>query len=130
MQDCIFCKLASGEVPCMKVYEDEHTFSMMDIAGDVDGHILVIPKKHCVSILDYDYDILEHMARTVKKVSKHLVDACGYDGVDLMSPNGEAAGQTIPHFHIHIIPRGQNDGLGGSGAQNEILAMHQKLKME
>lgn len=137
MKDCIFCKLSSGEVPSMKVYEDEFTFSMMDIAGDVDGHILVIPKRHCVSILDCDYNTLGHIAHTVKKVSNHLVDNCMYQGVDLMSANGEAAGQTMPHFHIHIIPRQLNDGLGGSGqwprfpgARQEILIMHQKLKME
>lgn len=99
--------------------------------------ILVIPKKHCTSILDCDYDLLGHIAHMVKKVSNHLVDNCMYDGVDLMSANGETAGQTLPHFHIHIIPRRMQDGLGGSGewpsfpgAQHEITAMYQKLRME
>ena len=137
MKDCIFCKIACGEAPSLKVYEDEFTFSTMDIAEDVDGHILVIPKAHCVSILDCDYELLGHVAETVKRVSDHLVEKCGYEGVDLLSANGEAAGQTVPHFHIHIIPRRKNDGLGGSGewpsfpgATQDLRTIHQKLKLE
>lgn len=135
--DCIFCKLAQGEAPCLKIYEDEFTFSMMDIAKDVDGHILVIPKKHCVSILDCDQETLIHVSKTVKIVSNHLVNNCGYEGVDLLSANGEAAGQSLPHFHIHIIPRRTGDGLGGRGewpcfpgAKQDIHSMHRLLKLK
>lgn len=120
----------------MKVFEDEYTMAFMDIAKDVDGHILVIPKKHYKNILDCDYDTLNHIMNTVKKVSNHLVENCGYDGVDLLNANDESAGQTVPHFHIHIIPRKKNDGLGESGewpkflgAKHEIEDMHKKLVM-
>lgn len=137
MEDCVFCKIVSGELSSMKVYEDEWTMAFMDLAKDVDGHILVIPKKHYKCILDCGYDTLNHIMITVKKLSNHLVDNCGYDGVDLMSANDESAGQTIPHFHIHIIPRRHNDGLGGSGewpqfpgAECEIEDMHKKLIMK
>lgn len=136
MKDCVFCKIVRGELPPMKVYEDEFTLAFMDNAGDVDGHMLVIPKKHCVSVLDSDYETARHVMDTVKRVCDHLVTNCGYDGADLMSANGEAAGQTMPHWHIHIIPRKKDDGLGGSGewpsfpgAKFAIADMHQKLKM-
>ena len=136
MSNCDFCKIASGEIPGLRVYEDEHTLAFMDIAGDVDGHMLVIPKAHYVSILDCDPDTLSHVICTVKKVSNHLVDNCGYEGVDLMCANGESAGQTMPHLHIHIIPRRTNDGLGSKGewpsfpgAKRDIREVYQQFKM-
>lgn len=136
MEECVFCKIISGELPSMKVFEDEYTMAFMDIAKDADGHILVIPKKHCKNILDCDYDTLNHVMNTVKKVSNHLVENCGYDGVDLLNANDESAGQTVPHFHIHIIPRKKHDGLGEAGewpkflgAKHEIEDMHKKLVM-
>ena len=136
MSDCIFCKIACGEITGLRVYEDEHTLAFMDIAGDVDGHMLVIPKKHCVNILDCDHDTLSHVMHTVKMVCNHLVDNCGYEGVDLMCANGESAGQTMPHLHVHIIPRKMNDGLGGKGewpsfpgAKRDIREVYEQLKM-
>ena len=109
MKDCIFCKLISGEFSPMKVYEDEHTLAFMDTAKDVDGHILAVPKKHCRNILDCDEETLSSFMRTVKKVSEHLVNDCGYEGVNLLNASGESAGQSVPHFHIHIIPRKTGD---------------------
>ena len=136
MSDCVFCKIASGEITGLRVYEDEHTLAFMDIAGDVDGHMLVIPKKHYISILDCDPDTLAHVIRMVKRVSNHLVDNCGYEGVDLMCANGEAAGQTLPHLHIHLIPRKADDGLGGMGewpsfpgAKQDIREVYEQVKM-
>ena len=136
MENCVFCKIVNGTLPTMKVYEDDYTLAFMDLAKDVDGHILVIPKKHCKNILDCDYDTLSATIHTVKLVSNHLVENCGYDGVDIMSANDESAGQTMPHFHIHIIPRYYNDGLGEKGewphftdAKHEIEFIHQKIRM-
>ena len=136
MNECIFCKIANGEQPCMKVYEDERTISFMDIAMDVDGHILVIPKKHYKNILDCDRDTLNAVIGTVKTVSDHLVEHCGYDGVDIMSANDESAGQSLPHFHIHIIPRCYDDGLGGvgewphfTGAKQDIQSIYNKVRI-
>lgn len=136
MDSCIFCRIASGAQPCLKIYEDEFTISFMDLAGDVDGHMLVIPKKHCANILDCDFDTVKAVFSTVKKVSNHLVDHCGYDGVDIMSANDESAGQSLLHFHVHIIPRRHNDGLGAKGewprfpgAKHDLMNMYQKLRM-
>lgn len=83
----------------------------MDIAGDVDGHILVIPKTHKKNILDCDEETLINLMKAVKKVSNHLVDNCGYSGVNLLNASDESAGQSVPHFHIHIIPRKINDNI-------------------
>ena len=127
MKDCIFCKIANGESPSMKVYEDEHTLAFMDIAGDVDGHLVVIPKKHCKNLLDCDPETAGYVTDTVKKVCRHLVDDCGYEGVDLLCANGEAAGQSVGHFHVHLIPRRSDDGLGADGAWPSFPGAKRKI---
>lgn len=109
--DCVFCKIVSGELPCMKVYEDAHTLVFMDIANDVDGHMVAIPKKHVKSLLDCDPDTLHHLMDTVAKVARHCVEHAGYEGVNLLNASGEAAQQSVPHFHIHLIPRKAGDGV-------------------
>ncbi len=133
MEDCIFCKIVNGAVPSMKVYEDEFTLAFMDIAADVDGHICVIPKKHFESILDCDNETLTYLMDAVKNVSEHLTHNCGYEGVNLLNASGKAADQSVPHFHIHIIPRKTNDGLDTwpklPGAKEEIKAVFERIKM-
>ena len=124
MSECIFCKIAAGTVPSRKVFEDEDTLAFMDIAGDVDGHLVVIPKTHVKNILDCDGETLTRLMKTVKRVSNHLVDRCGYDGVNLLNASDESAGQSVPHFHIHINPRKANDWVDAwpkfTGAKREI----------
>ena len=133
MDNCVFCRIANREFGLV-IYEDETTISFMDISMDVDGHILVIPKKHVQSLLDCDEATALDVMRTVKKVSDHLVQNCGYDGVDVMSANGAAAGQSLDHFHVHIIPRKHDDGLGGRGewpsfpgAKEDIMEVYKRL---
>jgi len=133
MNNCIFCKIVNGDLPSMKVYEDEFTLAFMDIAADVDGHICVIPKKHFESILDCDNETLSYLMDAVKNVSLHLTENCGYEGVNLLNASGKAADQSVPHFHIHIIPRKTNDGLDTwpklPGAKEEIKAVFERIKM-
>ena len=133
MNDCIFCKIASGEITCMKVYEDDQTLAFMDTAKDVDGHILVIPKIHFKNVLDCDEKTLCAVIKTVKAVSKHLTEHCGYEGVNLLNASDESAGQSVPHLHIHIIPRKRNDGIdawpGFEGAKQDIHIVFEKVKM-
>ena len=130
---CVFCKIIAGEIPGMKVYEDEHTIVIMDIAGDMDGHMLAIPKKHVNNILDCDVETLHHLMDTVKKVSNHCVENCGYDGVNLLNASDESAGQSVPHFHIHIMPRKRGDGIDTwpnlPGATREITQVFEEIKM-
>ena len=134
MSDCIFCKIASGEIQSMRVYEDAETLAFMDLAKDVDGHVLVIPKKHCKNILDCDAETLSAVMNTVKKVSLHLTEKCGYDGVNLLNASDESAGQSMPHFHIHIIPRRKNDGIDAwpsfAGAKEEIADVFERIRMQ
>ena len=131
MKDCIFCKIVDGSVPCMKVYEDESTLSFMDVAKDVDGHILVVPKEHRKNILDCDEETLCDLMRTVKKISNHLVNNCGYNGVNILNASDESAGQSVPHFHIHLIPRRMNDGIDAwphfHGAEQAIEDVFKKI---
>lgn len=132
--NCVFCKIVKGELPSFKVYEDESTMVFMDIAKDVDGHMVAIPKKHVKNILDCDEETLQQLMLAVKKVSCHCVEECGYDGVNLLNASDESAGQSVPHFHIHIIPRKKDDGLDTwpkfDGAKCEIEEIHSNIKMK
>ena len=134
MADCIFCRIASGEIPSRKLFEDEWTMAFMDIAKDVDGHILVIPKKHVKNILDCDEETLARVMATVKKISNHLTANCGYDGVNLLNASDESAGQSVPHFHIHIIPRKTGDGIDGwphfGGAKQDMDEVFGRIRID
>ena len=131
--NCLFCKIAAGEIPCYKIYENEFAVAFLDPAKDTDGHMLVIPKKHCESILDCDEITLTELMKAVKDISNHLVDNCGYDGVNLLSACGKAAQQSINHFHIHIIPRNENDHIDAwiklNGGNTPLKEMQNKLKV-
>ena len=133
MNDCVFCRIASGGIQGLRVYEDAETLAFMDIAKDVDGHILVIPKKHCNNIMDCGRDTLNAVMQTVKTVSMHLTEKCGYDGVNLLNACGESAGQSVPHFHIHIIPRKRNDQIDAwprfGGAKQELMSVFGRVRM-
>ena len=132
MDNCIFCKIIKGDIPSYKLYEDEFTYVFMDIANDIDGHILVIPKKHVTNVLDCDNETLHHVADTVKLVSNLLVEKCGYDGVNVLNASGECAGQTVFHLHFHIIPKKNNDGINAwpklPGGVNGVEANYKLLK--
>lgn len=132
--DCIFCKIVNGDIPSFKVYEDDQTLVFMDIAKDVDGHMVAIPKKHVKSILDCDTEILGNLMMTVKKVANHCVEDCGYEGVNLLNASDESAGQSVPHLHIHIIPRKSGDNIDAwpkfTGANQEIEELFHKLKIQ
>ena len=134
MDNCIFCKIVSGSLPCMKVFEDKHTLAFMDVANDVDGHILVIPKKHTASILDCDEMTLSRLMSAVRRVALHLTENCGYGGVNLLNASGESAGQSVPHFHIHLIPRRSNDNIDAwpafKGASRDAGELYRELSME
>lgn len=134
MNDCLFCKITRGELPSYKIYEDQSIYAFLDIAKDVDGHILVVPKNHVKNILDCDQDTLTNLMAAVKSISNHLVGHCGYQGVNLLNASDESAGQSVPHFHIHIIPRKTGDGIDAwpkfSGAAMELDVVYQQLGME
>ncbi len=112
MDDCIFCKLANGIFPTNTLYEDEDFRVILDIEPATKGHALILPKKHFANI----YELPEEYAGKVYKVAKNMAgkmqDALGFDGFNVLQNNGEAAGQTVFHFHMHLIPRYNNDNAG------------------
>ena len=109
MEDCLFCKIINGDIPSYKIYENKHVYSFLDISNDGNGHILVVPKKHFKSILDCSEEDACQIIKAVKFISDHLVENCGFDGVNIINNSGESAGQTVHHLHFHILPRKNND---------------------
>ena len=111
MEDCIFCKIIRGEIPSYKIYEDDYVYSFLDISNDGNGHILVIPKQHCVNIMDCDEKYLAKIMSAIKKIGNHLVSNCGFSGINVMNCSGADASQSVFHLHFHIWPRKKDDGL-------------------
>ena len=105
----IFARILRGELPCVKVYEDEHTLAFMDIMPSVEGHTLVIPKAPAKEIFDLSPDGAAALMRATQKIAKAVKRGLNCPGVMLVQLNGAAAGQSIPHVHFHILPR--EDGL-------------------
>ena len=123
----IFAKILRGEIPCHKIYEDEHTFAFMDVMPQVDGHCLVIPKAPSRGLLDADPATLTHLMTIVQKVARAAMKAFDADGIQIRQYNEEAGGQTVFHLHVHILP--MNTGLpvkphSGKMADNTLLAKH------
>ncbi len=108
--NCPFCGIANHSLPGRIIYEDPFSCVFLDIAGDVDGHMLAVPKKHCSNVLDCDAQSLHHLMDAVQIVSRHCMEL-GYEGVNLLNASNPCAGQSVPHFHIHIIPRKPKDGI-------------------
>ncbi|MFA5121866.1 HIT family protein [Zavarzinia sp.] len=109
--ECIFCKIVAGEIPCHKVYEDDKTLAFMDIFPLSPGHTLVIPKDHHPDLFALPDDLGSPLMTTSRRVALAIAKAFGPDGVNLFQANGAAAGQTVFHFHLHILPRRKGDGV-------------------
>ncbi|MDY0042021.1 MAG: HIT family protein [Desulforhabdus sp.] len=110
MADCIFCKIALGEIPCAKIYEDDLVLSFLDINPINPGHTLVLPKKHYTTLLEIDPDVLEACVLASQKIAKAIYTGVKADGLNFLQNNFRAAGQLIDHVHFHLIPRYENDG--------------------
>ena len=111
MDDCLFCKIVKGEIPCAKVYEDDDIMAFLDIAPVNKGHTLVIPKKHYVDFLDMPDDIVQKLFTATKKITKAVVEGVKADGFNFGMNNKKAGGQLVMHAHLHIMPRFNDDGL-------------------
>lgn len=109
--DCIFCKIIAGQIPCVKLYEDDRTFAFMDINPRSDGHCLIIPKKHAPTLFDIEEEELQITMATVKKVALAIKKTLKPDGMTSFQLNGRAANQIVDHYHIHLVPRWENDGV-------------------
>ncbi len=127
----IFAKILRGEIPAIKVYEDEQVLAFMDIMPQADGHTLVIPKSPAVTLLDLAPDAAAYTIQIVQKVAKAIEKTLGVEGIVLMQLSGAAAGQTVPHVHFHLIPSSVHE-LGKHAAQmgdqEKIKAIAEKIK--
>jgi len=111
MEDCLFCKIIKGDIPCYKVYEDQDVFAFLDIAPVSYGHTLVVPKKHYINLEEIPKEDLCQTIKAVKKIGKAIKYGMGKYGYNIQINNDPVAGQVIPHLHFHVIPRSEDDGL-------------------
>ena len=109
--DCIFCKLANGDIPVDAIYEDDLVKVIFDAGPASEGHVLIIPKSHADGIYDLTDEQAERIFAVAVKVSNALKKAFEPDGLNVVQNNGEIAGQTVFHFHMHLIPRYKGDGV-------------------
>lgn len=113
MSDCIFCKIINGEIPAAKVYENEHVFAFLDISQVTKGHTLVIPKIHKENVFELTSDIAKNIFEAVPAIANAIKTEFQPIGLNVLNNNGEEAGQSVFHFHMHLIPRyGKGDGFG------------------
>ena len=130
--NCVFCAIAAGEIPCFKVYEDEVVLAYMDINPFTKGHVLVIPKVHTEGLLDTPDETLASVVSRVKKIAAHMKSALPCDGFNILQNNGEAAGQTVRHLHFHIVPRWTGDPIvfeNRAGDMEALKALADTLRM-
>lgn len=111
MTGCVFCKLVAGEIPASRVFEDEHTLAFMDIGQVNPGHVLVALKTHAENLYALDEAQAAAVARTARRVALAIREAFQPEGLSVYQANGSAAGQTVFHYHLHLLPRHAGDGM-------------------
>ncbi|MDO4345049.1 MAG: HIT family protein [Eubacteriales bacterium] len=111
-ENCIFCKIAAGEIPSAVLYEDEEFRVILDVGPASKGHMLILPKAHYADIMEMPEELTAKAFVLAKKMARKAEEALGCDGINIVQNNHEAAGQTVFHFHIHLIPRYKKDKVG------------------
>jgi histidine triad (HIT) family protein len=129
---CVFCKIVAGQIPCLKLHEDEDTIAFMDINPIGPGHALSVAKGHWPTVDVIPPEILAAVAQTAQRVARAVMSELKPEGVNLLQSNGPGAAQSVPHLHIHILPRRADDGLlmnwpPRPGDRAAIEAVHQRL---
>ena len=117
--DCIFCKIVAGEMPAHRIDEDEHTVAFMDINPWTRGHALVIPREHTPDLYEAPEATLHRTGVAAQRVARRMRDRLGCDGINLLNSTGAAAWQTVFHYHVHVIPRYEDDPLQLPGQPQE-----------
>mgnify|MGYP000056656249 FL=1 len=120
MSNCIFCKIANGEIPSATLYEDEDFRVILDLGPASKGHALILPKEHFKDLYELDDEVASKALVLAKKMITKLTDVLGCDGYNIVQNNGETAGQTVFHFHIHLIPRYKDDEVGLGWKMGEL----------
>ena len=131
MENCIFCKIIRGELPCYKIYEDEKVLAFLDLHPLSQGHTLVIPKKHAQDIFEIEPEELKQLILVVQKLSRIIMEKLGAQGINILQRNKTGAGQEVSHMHFHIVPRFDGDSVAlppESGYKEEdIKNIHERL---
>ncbi|MBP8644502.1 MAG: HIT family protein [Syntrophobacteraceae bacterium] len=133
MNECIFCKIVAGNIPCARLFENEHVLSFLDINPINPGHALVLPKKHYKILTEVSDEDLQACIVAAKRVAQAVFRSTGSPGLNLLQNNGRAAGQLIEHVHFHLIPRQVGDGFltswpGKPYPSGQLESMLAKLK--
>ena len=119
-ENCIFCKLANGDIPTATLYEDDDFRVILDAGPASKGHALILPKEHYKNLYELDDEIAAKALVLAKKMITKLTDVLGCDGYNIVQNNGEVAGQTVFQFHIHLIPRYEGDEVGLGWKMGEL----------
>ena len=129
--NCIFCKIIDGTIPGATIFEDDKVIAFLDIAPFEKGHFLVLPKHHAALLTELPEELLIHTMKVVQKLAANLLTALPCDGFNMLQNNGACASQTVPHLHIHIIPRFNGKPLnwisGSYASQEELKEMQARL---
>jgi histidine triad (HIT) family protein len=130
---CVFCKIVAGQIPCLKLHEDEDTIAFMDINPVSAGHALSVAKGHWPTVDVIPPEVLAAVARTAQRVARAVMSELRPEGVNLLQSNGPGAAQSVPHLHIHILPRRADDGLlmnwePKPGDRAVVEAVYERLK--
>lgn len=129
MDDCIFCKIINGEIPAAKVFENENVLAFLDISQVTKGHTLVIPKVHKKNLFELTPEIARNLFEVVPQIANALQAEYSPIGLNAVNNNGELAGQSVFHFHLHLIPRyGKGDGFGAVWKNNQNDYTPEKLQ--
>lgn len=133
MSDCIFCKIANGEIPSKTLYEDDEFRVILDLGPAAKGHALILPKSHAANVYELDEEQAGKAFVLAKKMAEKMTEALHCDGFNIVQNNGETAGQTVFHFHMHLIPRYKDDHAefgwnAGTATEEELQAVADAIK--
>jgi histidine triad (HIT) family protein len=133
--NCLFCKIAGGQLPAIVLYEDGRLMAIMDAFPATPGHILIIPKAHAENFYDLPEETAAALLPLAQKLARKMKDALNPDGLNVLQNNGKAAGQVVFHYHMHLMPRYKNDGViiksksHGQASAEELAEMAGKLRL-
>ena len=133
MSDCIFCKIINGEIPSKTLYEDEQFRVLLDLGPATKGHALILPKSHYKNLYELPDETAADVMKLAKKMATQMTEKLGCDGFNLVQNNGESAGQTVFHFHMHVIPRYENgpsivSWTPGNATPEELVQTAEQIK--
>jgi histidine triad (HIT) family protein len=134
MDGCVFCKIAKGDIPSHTIYEDSEIKAFLDIQPSTPGHTLIIPREHYEGILDLPEELLLRITGIARKLAKHYKKRQGYKSFNLIQSSGREANQDVMHFHLHLIPRHEGDGLSlwsnmKKGIKPDFTGLKENLKL-